>query len=162
MRLLPGLCLCLALAACGPLAGKVAGAIGGGPNVAANVQAGRTNAQTVGQAVFSDLRIIRPQARSIEQSTGRTSVRSDSVQTIVVQEDPPPWLLLAALAGWLLPTPAQIGSAAASGFRRMLSRVLPRGERHVGIPIRRKLCVRAAWDRGCLLFNPRKWLKENT
>jgi hypothetical protein len=125
MRWLPGLLLCLALAACGSLAGKLASDIGGGPNVAANVQAGRTNAQTVGQAVLSDQRIIRPQARTIEQSAGRTSVRSESVQTIVVQEDPPPWLLLVALAGWLLPTPAQIGGAAASGFRRMLSRVPP-------------------------------------
>ncbi|MFY0309644.1 bacteriophage spanin2 family protein [Leisingera sp. D0M16] len=144
MRLLPGLCLCLALAACGSLAGKLAGAIGGSPNLAANVQAGRTNAQTVGQAVFSDQRIIRPQARSIEQSEGRTSVRSESVQTIVVQEDPPPWLLLVALAGWLLPTPSQIGSAASSGFRRMLSRVLPKGEHHVGMRMRRKSFVRGA------------------
>ena len=142
MRWLPGLLLCLALAACGSLAGKLASAIGGGPNVAANVQAGRTNAQTVGQAVFSDQRIIRPQARTIKQSAGRTSVRSDSVQTIVVQEDPPPWLLLVALAGWLLPTPAQIGGAAASGFRRMLSRVLPRGGRHVGSRMRKKSFVR--------------------
>lgn len=127
MRWLLGLCLCLAMAACGSLAGKLVGAISGGPNVAANVQAGRTNAQTVGQAVFSNQRIIRPQARSIEQSTGRTSVRSDSVQTIVVQEDPPPWLLLVALAGWLLPTPRQMGAALFSMIARPFRGSFPGG-----------------------------------
>lgn len=127
MRWLPCLLLCLALASCGSLAGKLAGTIGGGTNVAANVQAGRTNAQTAGQAEFSDQRIIRPQARSIEQSTGRTGVRSDSVQTIVVHEEPRPWLLLVALAGWLLPTPAQIGAAFLSVVARPFRGSFPGG-----------------------------------
>ncbi|PCJ04126.1 MAG: hypothetical protein COB16_19505 [Rhodobacteraceae bacterium] len=125
MRLLPGLFVCLVLAACGTPVGKLAGAMGGGPNVAANVQAGRTNAQTVGAANFTDQRVSRSQARSIEQSAGRTGVRSESVQTVVVNEGAKPWLLLLGLLGWLLPTPMQIGKAAASGFGRLLSRVLP-------------------------------------
>lgn len=121
----PAFILCLALAACGTPVGKLAGAIGGGPNVAANVQAGETNAQTVGTADFTDQRVSRSQARSIEQSAGRTGVRSESVQTVVLNESSKPWLLLLGLLGWLLPTPMQIGKAAASGVGRLLSRVLP-------------------------------------
>ncbi|MCD9147808.1 bacteriophage spanin2 family protein [Pseudophaeobacter flagellatus] len=117
----------LLLVSCGTPVGKLAGLAGGGPNVAANVQAGRTNAQTVGNAVFSDQRVTRSQARSIEQSTGRTGVRSESVETLIVREDPPAWLLLLALVGWLAPTPRQIGLAAWTGTRRMFSRVLPGG-----------------------------------
>ncbi|MEO3480290.1 bacteriophage spanin2 family protein [Phaeobacter sp. CAU 1743] len=111
MRLLPLLLICAALASCAKVAGIVGGVLGGGPNVAANVQAGRTNAQTVGQATFSDQRIEGTQARSIEQSAGDTRVRSESVETVIVREDPPAWLLLVALVGWLLPTPQQMGAA---------------------------------------------------
>lgn len=121
----PTLILCLNLAACGTPVGKLAGAMSGGPNVAANVQAGKTNAQTFGAAKFTDQRVSRSEARSIELSAGRTGVRSESVQTVVVNEGAKPWLLLLALIGWLLPTPAQIGAAVASGFGRLGSWVLP-------------------------------------
>jgi hypothetical protein len=117
----------LVLVSCGSPVGKLAGLAAGGPNVAANVQAGRTNAQTLGAADFSDQRVTRSQARSIEQSAGRTGVRSESVETLIVREDPPAWLLLLALVGWLAPTPRQIGLAAWSGARGMFSRVLPGG-----------------------------------
>ena len=115
------------LVSCGMPVGKLAGLATGGPNVAANVQAGRTNAQTVGNAEFSDQRITRSQARSIEQSAGRTGVRSESVETLIVREDPPAWLLLLALVGWLAPTPAQIGQSLMRGLQGLFSRVLPRG-----------------------------------
>ena len=118
----PGL---LVLVSCCTPVGQLFDLAGGGTNVAANVQAGRTNAQTVGNAEFTDQRIVRPEARSIEQSAGRTGVRSESVQTVVLNESPKPWLLLLCLLGWLLPTPMQIGKAAASGIARLYSRVLP-------------------------------------
>ncbi|WP_417702279.1 bacteriophage spanin2 family protein [Pseudophaeobacter sp.] len=121
---LPGL---LVLASCGTPVGQLAELAGGGTNVAANVQVGRTNAQTLGSAEFSDQRIVRPQARTIEQSAGRTGVRSERVETLIVREDPPAWLLLLALIGWLAPTPRQIGLVAWSGARRMFLRVLPGG-----------------------------------
>jgi hypothetical protein len=111
MRLLPLLLICAALASCAKVAGLVGGTLGGGPSVAANVQAGRNNAQTVGQATFSDQRIEGTQARSVEQSAGDTRVRSENVETVIVREDPPAWLLLVALVGWLLPTPQQMGAA---------------------------------------------------
>ncbi|MEQ3671366.1 MAG: bacteriophage spanin2 family protein [Pseudophaeobacter sp.] len=117
----------LVLASCGSPVGKLAGLAAGGPNVAANVQAGRTNAQTVGTAEFSDQRIIRPQARSIEQSAGRTGVRSERVETLILREDPPAWLLLLALVGWLAPTPRQIGASIFSLFARPFRGSFPGG-----------------------------------
>lgn len=117
----------LVLASCGTPVGKLAGLTFGEPNVAANVQAGRTNAQTLGAAEFTDQRVTRSQARSIEQSAGRTGVRSESVETVIVREDPPAWLLLVALVGWLAPTPAQISQSVLRGFQRLFSRVLPGG-----------------------------------
>ena len=114
-------------ASCGNPLDKLTNLTGDGTNVAANVQAGRTNAQTVGNAEFSDQRIVRPQARTIEQSAGRTGVRSETVETLIVREDPPAWLLLLALVGWLAPTPGQIAAGISSGCRRIFLRVLPRG-----------------------------------
>jgi len=85
---------------------------GGGPNLAANVQAGKTNSQTVGTTENTSQKIVRPQARDIRQSKDSNSVRSDSVETVVVNQIPT-WLLvsMAAIAvlfgavGWLSPQP---------------------------------------------------------
>ncbi|MEX0300962.1 MAG: bacteriophage spanin2 family protein [Leisingera sp.] len=117
----------MALGAGGAPAGRRASLAGGSPNGAAKGQGGRTNAETVGQTGISEQKIIRPGARSREQSAGRTSVRSETVQTVVVREDPPPWLLLVALLGWLLPTPAQIGASLVAGFSRVIKWVPPMG-----------------------------------
>ena len=127
MRWLSLILACAALVSCTKIAGLVGGALTGMPDVAANVQAGRTNAQTVGAAQFSDQRIIRPQARSIEQSAGRTGVRSERVETLIVREDPPAWLLLLALIGWLAPTPRQIGISLASLVARPFRGSFPGG-----------------------------------
>lgn len=106
------------LGACGPLAGKVAGAALGGPDVMANVQAGQSNAQVLGTAQIANQRLVRPQARSIEQSAGETAVRSEAIQTLVVRQDVPPWVWLLAILGWLAPSPGEIGSAIAAIFKR--------------------------------------------
>ncbi len=110
MRWLSLLLICAVLASCSKVTGIVGAAIGSRPSIAANVQAGRTNVQTVGQTVVSDQRIEGTKARTIEQSAGDTRVRTESVQTVVVREGPPVWLLLVALLGWLLPMQGQIGA----------------------------------------------------
>lgn len=134
MRWLSLLLICAVLASCSKVAGIVGGAIGSRPSIAANVQAGRTNAQTVGQTVVSDQRIEATEARDIEQSTGDTRVRTESVQTIIVREDPPPWLLLVALLGWLLPTPGQIGAGLFALIIRPFRGSLPGGGDVCGCP----------------------------
>jgi hypothetical protein len=127
MHGLPLLLACAALVSCTKVAGMVGGVLTGAPDVAANVQVGRTNAQTVGTADFSDQRIIRPQSRSIEQSAGSTGVRSETVETLIVHEDPPAWLLLVALIGWLAPTPRQIGISLYSLIARPFRGSFPGG-----------------------------------
>lgn len=77
---------------------------GGGARVAANVQAGETNAQTLGQSDTSVQKIIRPQAREIHQSADRNKVQADQVQTVVVQEVPA-WLILAFAVALFLDSP---------------------------------------------------------
>lgn len=108
--------LCAFLAACSPVSALKS--LTGGPNVAANVQAGKTNTQTIGQTSVTEQKLIRPQARSIEQSTGSTRVRSDRVETVNVNEKDSPWIvfalvLVAVIAtagwihGWLTPSPRE-------------------------------------------------------
>lgn len=114
--------LVLALVILGPgcsgIAGKLAGAAisgGGGPDVAANVQAGRSNLQTIGAATVSDQRVIRPQARTIEQTTGGQTVRPETVERLEIRNGAPwglvVWLVVALVLGWILPTPAQMWRA---------------------------------------------------
>lgn len=81
---------------------------GGGPNVAANVQAGRTNSQSIGQTIIADQRMTAPQARRVEQSAGETGVRADRVERVTVNQASP-WLIIVALIGWILPSPGQMG-----------------------------------------------------
>jgi len=81
---------------------------GGGPNVAANVQAGKTNNQTVGTTNVTEQKLVRPKARNINQTADNNKVRSDSVETVVVNEVPV-WVILLLILGWLLPSPNEIG-----------------------------------------------------
>lgn len=105
MRLAASLALCAALAGCG---GLPLGMLGGGPNVAANVQAGRENRQT---AVGFEERIEA--GRDVIQ----TEMETGQVETLTVNnQDIPPWVLLVALIGWLLPTPTQMGEAIGRAF----------------------------------------------
>lgn len=85
---------------------------GGGPKLAANVQAGKTNAQVLGRSAITEQKLIRPQARRIEQNAGDNAVRTERVENLVVRQDAPPWLWLLAFAGWMLPTPLTIWRAA--------------------------------------------------
>lgn len=95
------LVICLLLAGCGSLPLGFLG--GGGPNVAANVQAGRENRQT---AVGFEERVEA--GRDVIQK----EVETGQVETLTVNnQDIPWWVLLVALIGWLLPTPTQMGEA---------------------------------------------------
>jgi len=82
---------------------------GGGPNVAANVQAGRTNSQTVGTTENLQQKIVRPQARDIRQSKDTNKVQSDSVSSITINEIPA-WVILLLVIGWLFPSPGEIAN----------------------------------------------------
>jgi hypothetical protein len=93
------LIIIMLLASC---SGLPLGMLGGGTNVAANTQIGRENRQTV-------LSTERVEAgRDVIQK----EVETGQVETLTVNnQDIPPWVLLVALIGWLLPTPTQMGNA---------------------------------------------------
>lgn len=94
------LMLIMLLASC---SGLPLGMLGGGTNVAANTQIGRENRQT---AVSMEERVEA--GRDVIQK----EVETGQVETLTVNnQDIPPWVLLVALIGWLLPTPTQMGNA---------------------------------------------------
>lgn len=90
---------------------------GGGPNVAANVQAGKTNSQTIGTTNVTEQKLVRPQARDIRQTADTNQVRSDNVETVVVNEVPV-WVILLLILGWLFPSPGEIGRSIVSIFKK--------------------------------------------
>lgn len=99
------------LSGCGALP---LGMLGGGPNVAANVQAGKENRQT---AVSVEERIEA--GRDVVQK----EVETGQVETLTVNnQDIPPWVLLVALIGWLLPTPTQMGESIGRGVMALFRR----------------------------------------
>jgi len=94
--------LMLLLASCGGLSPLKLLTGGGGPNVAANIQAGKTNTQTVGQTNnVSPTVHLRPDAKveSIDQS-------SDTV----VKQELPTWVwivgIILFIMGWVTDTPS--------------------------------------------------------
>jgi len=97
---------------------------GGGPNVAANVQAGKTNSQTVGTTENTSQKIVRPRARDIRQSSDKNSVRSDAVENLTVNETPL-WVILLLILGWLFPSPGEIGRFIRSLFKKERSSGAP-------------------------------------
>lgn len=92
---------------------------GGGPNVAANTQVGKTNNQTIGTSSVTEQKLVRPQARKIEQTADNNKVKADNVHTVVVNEIPA-WVVLLLVLGWLLPSPGEISRKITNAFRKKL------------------------------------------
>lgn len=91
---------------------------GGGPNVAANVQAGQENRQA-GVSLETTQTITRPQARDIEQiQRQETRVRTEKVETLVIQEQVPAWIWALVLIGWILDSPLRWPGQIMKALRR--------------------------------------------
>lgn len=105
--------LCLVLGGCSGLAALPG--LGGGPNVAANVQAGQTNNQTIGTTRAPAPAIKSVVADRVRQSADENRVSADRVETVVVNEVPA-WVILLALVGWILPSPGEIGRKVSRWF----------------------------------------------
>lgn len=97
MKLL-ALTLVLLLAGCG--GGPLSLLTGGGPNVAANVQAGKENTQ---QVVANQTRTEA--GRDVVQQS--SPVVADNIQEVTIQQTPI-WMLVLLILGWLLPSPNEI------------------------------------------------------
>lgn len=81
---------------------------GGGPNVAANVQAGKENSQAV---------VSQTTRNEAGRDVNTAQVQADEVKEVVIQEVPP-WVVLLLILGWLLPSPNEIGRWITSLFTR--------------------------------------------
>lgn len=97
----------LLLAGCG--GGPLSLLTGGGPNVAANVQAGKENTQ---QAVVKQERIEA--GRDVVQQTN--PVVAQEVKEVNIQQTPL-WMIVLLVLGWLLPSPNEIARWIRSLFR---------------------------------------------
>lgn len=98
----------IALAGCGSVGSTlVKSAVGGGPSLSANVQAGKTNSQTIGTTSVEEnsFQLVRPQARrDINQSKDESSVKADQIQSVIVNEEQPiNWPMVVGLI--LVPSP---------------------------------------------------------
>jgi predicted DCC family thiol-disulfide oxidoreductase YuxK len=105
------LLLFLFLTACGALPLGMLG--GGGPNVAANVQAGKENTQ---QVVASQERTEA--GRDIVTTTKQIEAASVESVTINNVEDIPIWVWIALVVGWVLPSPGEMARSFVDLFRR--------------------------------------------
>lgn len=91
---------------------------GGGPNVAANVQAGKTNSQTLGTTEnYAPSVSIRPNSRvdNIDQSKTENTVGTS--EEVVINNNSI-LLIVIAILGWLLPSPNEIARFFREIFRR--------------------------------------------
>ena len=102
------LVLALFLSGCSQIPSFLMGG-GGGPNVAANVQAEKTNSQTVGTTSNSDQEVVvETLTGDLKQSNDTNKVNTDSVENININEIPP-WVLILLVLGWLAPSPQEMG-----------------------------------------------------
>jgi hypothetical protein len=92
------LLLVLLLTGCG--ASPLSLLTGGGPNVAANVQAGKENTQ---QAVANQTRTDA--GRDVIQQS--SPVIADQIKEVNIQQTPI-WMIVLLVLGWLLPSPNEI------------------------------------------------------
>ena len=117
MRLVLVLLLLLFLSSCSALSTLVS-SVSPGIGVNANVQAGKTNSQTLGQTQnIAPTVTLRPNSRvdRIDQSVAST--RADNVQNQTINETPL-WIIILLVLGWLLPSPNEIGRWISNLFKR--------------------------------------------
>jgi hypothetical protein len=99
----------LALSGCGG-GGPLSLLTGGGPNVAANVQAGKENTQ---QAVAVQQKTEA--GRDVIQQT--SPVVAENIKEVNIQQTPM-WMLILLILGWLLPSPNEIARWIRGLFKR--------------------------------------------
>lgn len=75
---------------------------GSGPNVAANVQAGKEN----NQSVIDNSSDVSGENVNIDNSQVSSSGKVESVK--ILNQDIPMWVIVLLVLGWMLPSPAEI------------------------------------------------------
>lgn len=127
MRMLLASAMCLFTLGCSgaDLLGMAAGAImPSAPGVSANVQAGKTNTQTLGQTELNETVLRDVTANTVTQNVGDVKVRTNKVERIVINETPAwtIWVVIVGVLGWVAPSPAAI-------YRKLVGVLRSRKER---------------------------------
>ena len=101
------LILVLLLAGCG---GPLSFLTGGGPNLAANVQAGKENTQ---QVVANQVKTEA--GRDVVQQS--SPVVAENIKEVTIQQTPL-WMLVLLVLGWLMPSPNEIARSIRGLFKK--------------------------------------------
>lgn len=83
---------------------------GGGPNVAANVQAGKENTQ---QVVANQVKTEA--GRDVVQQS--SPVVAENIKEVTIQQTPM-WMLVLLVLGWLMPSPNEIARSIRGLFKK--------------------------------------------
>ena len=102
MRYLVPLLLVITLSGCLNPLSLLGG--GGGPNVAANVQAGKEN----NQSVIDNSADVSGENVNIDNSQVSSSGNVETIK--ILNQDIPMWVIVLLVLGWMLPSPAEIWS----------------------------------------------------
>lgn len=105
---LVALALVFFLSACG--GGPLSFLTGGGPNVAANVQAGKENTQ---QVVANQTKTEA--GRDVVQQS--SPVVAENIKEVTIQQTPM-WMLVLLVLGWLMPSPNEIARSIRGLFKK--------------------------------------------
>jgi hypothetical protein len=111
MKQIAAILLVLTLAGC--TGGPLSLLTGGGPNVAANVQAGKENNQGANIQTGEENNQALSQFETTNTET--TSINSDKVT--ILNQQVPMWYILLLILGWMLPSPREIWRGVTEPFR---------------------------------------------
>jgi hypothetical protein len=117
MKPVIALTIVLFLSACGG-GGALSLLTGGGPNVAANVQAGKENNQGANIQTGEENNQALSQFETTKTET--TSINSDKVT--ILNQQVPMWYILLLILGWMLPSPREIWRGITEPFRGLIIR----------------------------------------
>lgn len=91
---------------------------GSGTSVAANVQAGQTNSQTLGVTNNTDQDVkLRDNSGTVNQDNSEAEVKTGKVDSLTIN-NADPLLIILLILGWLLPSPQEMWRGLSSFFKR--------------------------------------------
>ncbi len=109
--------LALVLPGCSTALKAVTGLVGGGPSVTANVQAAKTATQTVGTTQITEQKVVRPTARTFNQSADDAELKAEVVGEVTIHQDVPVWIWAALIVALFLDSPRRWPGQIMRGFR---------------------------------------------
>ena len=106
------------LASCSPLT-WIPGIGGGGKSGPSFTAVGTQMAAEANQQIVADQSNIRSEGGDIEVNELEDTVTTRDVESIrIMNQDIPPWVIIALILGWLAPSPSEMGRGLISLFTK--------------------------------------------